>query len=278
MPEGPEVKSLVDMMNSMLKNKTITQILIYNGRYKKQKIKNLDKIKFPLNVEKVYCKGKFIYIMFKNSNYVMYNTLGMTGWWSSNKIDKHDNIELKLTNNSIYFNDFRNFGTIMFDTKENLNKKLSLLGPDILDKNNMIDSFKNRLERKRNDTFIASALLDQKVACGCGNYLRAECLYIAKISPYRKIKDLKDMEIDLIWDILRQLAWLYYDTKKGKQLKIINNKYTLYRKNVKSGPSKYKPSEGTFLVYRMEKDPLGNLITSEDLNGRTIHYVAKIQI
>ena len=60
-------------------------------------------------------------------------------------------------------------------------------------------------------------------------------------------------------------------------MKIINKKYTLYRKFVKSGPSKYKPNEDTFLVYRQQKDPYGNNVTSEDMNGRTIHYVKKIQ-
>lgn len=276
MPEGPEVKSLVDWLNRKIKNKKITKLVVYNGRYKKQTIKNLNKIKFPLNIEKVDCKGKFIYILFKNSDYVMYNTLGMTGWWVDSKIDKHDNIELKFGDKSIYFNDFRNFGTIMFDTKENLKKKLKTLGADIIDPKN-INIFKDRLERKRNDTFIGTALIDQKVACGCGNYLRAECLYIAKISPYRKIKNLLNSEIEKIWDILNQLFWTYYNENKGINMKIINKKYTLYRTFIKVGPSKYKPVEDTFLVYRQDKDPYGNNITSEDMNGRTIHYVKNIQ-
>lgn len=276
MPEGPEVKSLVDWLNTKIKNKKLNKLIINNGRYKRQSIKNLNKIIFPLNVESVNCKGKFIYILFKNSDYVMYNTLGMTGWWFDSKYDKHDNIELKLNNNSIYFNDFRNFGTIMFDTKENLKKKLKTLGADIVDPKN-INIFKERLERKRNDTMIGTALLDQKVASGCGNYLRAECLYIAKINPYKKIKELSNNDIEMIWDILVQLFWTYYNMNKGIKMKLINKKYTLYRKFVKSGPSKYKPSEDTFLVYRQQKDPYGNNVTSEDMNGRTIHYVKKLQ-
>lgn len=276
MPEGPEVKSLVDWLNTKLKNKKINKLIIHNGRYKKQTIKNLSKIIFPLDIESVNCKGKFLYILFKNSDYVMYNTLGMTGWWFDSKYDKHDNIEIKVGNKSLYFNDFRNFGTIMFDTKENLKKKLKTLGADIIDPKN-INIFKERLERKRNDAMISTALLDQKVASGCGNYLRAECLYIAKISPYRKIKQLSNNDIEMIWDILVQLFWTYYNMNKGIKMKIINKKYTLYRKFVKSGPSKYKPSEDTFLVYRQQKDPYGNNVTSEDMNGRTIHYVEKIQ-
>jgi formamidopyrimidine-DNA glycosylase len=50
--------------------------------------------------------------------------------------------------------------------------------------------FINRLNKKRDDTMICTALLDQKVIAGCGNYLRAEALYIDKISPFRTIKNL----------------------------------------------------------------------------------------
>ena len=55
--------------------------------------------------------------------------------------------------------------------------------------------------------------MDQKVAAGCGNYIRSECLYISKISPFRKIEDLKDNEIKRIWDVLNQLGF-YYNEKR----------------------------------------------------------------
>lgn len=283
MPEGPEVKYLVDKLNRKLKNEKIVDINIINGKYKKTPIKNLNKLHFPLTIKKISCHGKFIYWEFKNNDYIMFNTLGMSGWWIYNYYhdpnDKHNNVELQLPgdNNSVYFNDFRNFGNISFETKDKLEKKLKELGPDILSKKNEYEIFRERIERKRNDTYIAVTLLDQKVAAGCGNYLRAECLYIAKISPYRKIKDITEEEYKKIWDILRQLGWTYYNEKKGKELGIINNKYKLINKIKKSGPSKYKPEEGKFLVYRQKVDPDGNKVYSEQIGTRTIHYVKNIQ-
>lgn len=278
MPEGPEVKYLVDKLNRKLKNKKIYNINIKNGKYKKFPIKNLNKINFPLTIKKIYCHGKFIYWEFKDNDYVMFNTLGMSGWWIYGPDDdKHNNVEFKLKNNSVYFNDYRNFGNISFETKDKLQKKLKELGPDILNTKNEYDIFRQRIERKRNDTYIAVALLDQKVAAGCGNYLRAECLYIAKISPFRKIKDVSEEEYVKIWDILRQLAWVFYNESKGTKYGIINNKYKLINKFKKSGPSKYKPEEGKFLVYRQKVDPNGNKVHSEQIGTRTIHYVKSVQ-
>ena len=87
----------------------------------------------------------------------------MTGTWTINQ-DKFNHIELLLDNNSlIYFNDVRNFGTIIFYGKNELTKKINKLGPDILDIKNRSKDFIIRIRKKRNDTFIAAALLDQKV-------------------------------------------------------------------------------------------------------------------
>ena len=73
--------------------------------------------------------------------------------------------------------------------------------------------------------YIASALLDQSIAAGCGNYIRAEVLYLAGISPFRKLEDLHDSELELIWDLLQQVGYNYYNKKLGKKLGIIDGTY-----------------------------------------------------
>ena len=280
MPEGPEVKDITDYLDDELRNKTLTQVNIKSGRYVKHAnptgYDNFIK-KLPLKIEAVKCKGKFIYWLFKDSDFTMWNTLGMSGWWIKEK-EKHNNVEFIFKNKKkIYFNDMRNFGTLIFCSVNNLQKKLDTLGPDILDKNDNFDLFLKRINRKRNDTVIASAILDQKVAAGCGNYIRAECLYICKISPFRKIKDLNENELAKIWNVLRQLGWYYYDKTEGEKLKIIDGKFKLSAKHKKKGPSKYKPSPGYFLVYRQDTDPYGNKVKHEKIKDRMIHYVPSIQ-
>lgn len=281
MPEGPEVRALVDKLKRKYKNKKITSIEILNGKYKKKPIKNLDKIKYPLTIDNIDCKGKFIYWTFKNTDIVMFNTLGMTGWWVEKNNDfsraNHNNVLFKIGGVNVYFNDFRNFGNIIFCYQDNLNKKLKELGPDILNIVDNVKLFLKRIEKKRSDTLIATALLDQKVACGCGNYLRAEVLYLCKISPFREIGNMTNNELILLWTNLKKLGWYYYNEDKAIKLNIINNSFikTIEYKSKKVGPSNYKPD--TFMVYRQEVDPLGNKVTSEKIKDRMIHYVKKIQ-
>ena len=68
MPEGPEVKRNVDYLNSVLQGTRILDVQINSGRYVKHgPFKGhdlLDNELFPLIVEEVCCKGKFIYFKF----------------------------------------------------------------------------------------------------------------------------------------------------------------------------------------------------------------------
>ena len=272
MPEGPEVKRITDFLNSTLKNQELKEIKINNGRYKKNGpprgyesfIKEL-----PLKVKSINCYGKFIWWEFHNSNMTLWNTLGMSGWWNFAEGEKHNNLSFIFNKEVANFNDYRNFGTFIFCNQENLEKKLSKFGPDILD-GTLKDSgkllFKKKLDCKRSDTFIATALLDQGVAAGCGNYIRAEVLYLAKISPFRKISELKEEEIFKLWNILQQVGFNYYNKRKGKKLKIIDGKYKF--------ADSYKQQ---FLVYTQSKDPYGNKVIRTKIKDRSIHYVAKIQ-
>ncbi len=273
MPEGPEVKYLTNFLNKNLKDKKLISIQINSGRY----IKHGPPKGFvdfsntlPLVIKKINCIGKFMWWEFENSDITLWNTLGMSGWWTVNSKKNHNNLTFNLGNNKkMYFNDVRNFGTFIFCDKNSLKTKIAKFGPDILnyDKtDSQLVQFKKKLEKKRNDTYIASALLDQGVAAGCGNYIRSEVLYLAKISPFRLIKDLKESEIEKIWEILQQVAFTYYDKELGEKLGIIDGKYKF--------ADDYKKR---FLVYNQSKDINGNKVVREKIKDRSVHYVPNIQ-
>ena len=278
MPEGPEVKKVTRRLDNLIRSLTITSVKINSGRYTKKLPKNYDEFlsNLPLTVKSVNCYGKFIWWEFTNddidSDLTLWNTLGMTGFWTNEKDIKHNNVTFKFSNGlEASFNDYRNFGNIIFCSKENLQKKLNSFGPDILyipassekDKQTIgLDKFKIKLMKKRSDTFIASALLDQKVAAGCGNYIRAEALYLSKINPFTEIKDLTDNNIKNLWIVLRQLAFNYFNRKLGEKMNIIDGKF------------KFAQDYGrVFLVYQQNKDVNGKNILKQKINGRTIHYV-----
>ena len=83
--------------------------------------------------------------------------------------------------------------------------------------------------------------MDQKVIAGCGNYIKAETLWYAEVSPMRKVGDLNEREIELIYEGLRVISRVSYNNK-GLSLKDYadeNGKDGRYADNLKVYGKKY---------------------------------------
>ncbi len=274
MPEGPEVKLVTRELASRLVGKYLTAINILGGRYQSHSPpKNFNQITqlLPLKIQSVNSYGKFIWWEFEGTDITLWNTLGLTGWWQI-KPEQHNHVEIQYKKTlqdqktkSVYFNDQRNFGTFIFDTKSALEKKLGEFGPDILslEKSNW-QIFYNLVKKKK--TSICEILLDQKIAAGCGNYLRADALYLAQINPYTPGKNLAQSKVKELWNILNQLGWYYYDKDQGIANGIIDGTYRLA-----------DSFDRVFLVYSQQTDPLGNKVKRDQVKDRTIHWVEQVQ-
>tara|TARA_B100000768_G_C11211862_1_gene346388 strand:+ start:173 stop:982 length:810 start_codon:yes stop_codon:yes gene_type:complete len=269
MPEGPEVKNIVNELSKFLKNKNLNSILIHSGRYSKKYPDNFLEFekKLPLKILEVKCKGKFIWFQLENK-WSIWNTLGMSGGWNLEK-SKHSHIEFLVENQSIFFTDVRNFGTFKFCNDESkLNKKLKSLGPDILEKEFNLEIFMKILKKKSllNKT-IPEVFMNQSHISGIGNYLKSEILYKSKISPFRVINSLSIYEIETLFTNI---------------IKIANNSYKSGGATIRNY-SNINSEEGTytfqFKVYQMKKDPLGNIVQKiQTKDRRTTHWVPEIQI
>ena len=150
----------------------------------------------------------------------------------------------------------RNFGTIKFDNSEkNIENKLKTLGEDPLNtklkSKDQIDEYIKNLKKQRNHKKnIGEILLNQKLISGVGNYIRAMALYDAKISPYRELKDMSDMDIKRLYENISKIM------KKS------------YNKQKRSGLHTYK-----LYVYRQKQSPKGKVITvSEMPKGRSMYW------
>ena len=75
-----------------------------------------------------------------------------------------------------------------------------------------LDIFRS-LAKKYSNRNITSFLMDQQVISGCGNYIKAEVLYYARISPCRKIGNLKEKELELLYEGLRIIPRLSYNNQ-----------------------------------------------------------------
>jgi formamidopyrimidine-DNA glycosylase len=295
MPEVVEVKAYGDLLRTKLKGKYILEINILKGRYAKHgafELMHELKKNLPIKVIDIQTKGKLIYISFEKDLYLL-STLGLSGGWVSyqnttksyilpkligsykdyneySNIDAHRNIEIKIKGGSIYFFDMLSFGTLkVIKGQIELDKKLSQLGPDIMDLSTTLAIFTERILTKPKEK-IGIILLNQKIISGVGNYLRADILWLSKVSPFRKVKDLSPLEIKHIYHNMLLLSWGIYNRKKGIKLKLISSHDKL--------PSAYKRD---FFVYNQSTDIYDNPIIKTELyessQKRFIYWVPQIQ-
>jgi formamidopyrimidine-DNA glycosylase len=306
MPEVVEVRKTRDFLKKIMKNKYITSISILKGRYKTHKPFDLyNKIKnnLPLKVLDIKTKGKFMYFILEHDFYI-FSTLGLTGGWtcklnndgkkvgnykfpnlldyiSKENYEKYHkvsinnlNVEFKLKDSDkiVYYYDSLSFGTVkVIDNKLELEKKLNQIGPDIMDTSTSLDIFIEQITKKNNlDKFIGNVIMNQKVISGIGNYLRSDILWLSRILPFRKVKDLSYKELETIYNNSRKLTWENYDFKKGIKNKIIQKK-DIFPRNFNRN----------FFVYMCEKDIYDNPVIVEKLYEgsveRKIYYCPKYQ-
>jgi len=181
----------------------------------------------------------------------------MSGCWTDYEVD---NPRLVI-NNSIYYSDTRNFGTFTFGmTRSDTQDKLNSLGYDLL--NDSHDSTEIAgLVIKKNQT-LAQILMNQKIFAGVGNYVKAEALYRARLSPHRTGKSLGFVEA----------------------LRLVGATQNVLRESYESKPRafvNYEECGKDFekVVYRRNKDPLGNEVVGEETKDkRTTWWVPALQV
>jgi endonuclease-8 len=75
---------------------------------------------------------------------------------------------------------------------------LERLGPDIMGDPPDLDAMVARLRRADQGREVGEALLDQRLAGGIGNMWRAEALFLAMVSPWRRLCELSDADLETI--------------------------------------------------------------------------------
>ena len=133
-------------------------------------------------------------------------TLGMTGQFVNEKIHNQDprfarwyldllDVETG-SSHKVYYHDQRNFGTLKFClSKDELDKKLMSIGPDVLDvEGTTVDDFLRVMSSVKDGTSssmnICKFLMDQTKVSGVGNYILSEALYRSNIDPFASLNEL----------------------------------------------------------------------------------------
>lgn len=286
MPEGPELLHSRDVLASQLVGCTISP-MIFMGRYADVPPTGYTEFAGRLAndtfiIDAVKVKGKLMWWMLvptmEPNGHICYMlcTYGMSGQWTFKQPDKHVAciVHLKCPDprlnlpesRTISFRDPRHFGTLKFVHAFDLTKKLQTLGPDMLSDPPSREDF-IKLLQKRPKLTLAQALMNQGVVSGVGNYIKAEALYRARLSPHRTLGSLNDIEMSVLY---REVTAVMSEAYRAKGATIRS----------------YRTPEGTsgsaqfrFQVYGRAQDDKGNVVVKEEtLDKRTTHWVPAIQV
>lgn len=270
MPELPEVARTAKSLHQAMAGSQILEVKIHSGRYSRHgHPEGLDgfSLNLPVVVNSVSFKGKFILFTASNpvSTWYIWNTLGMSGSWKKER-SKHGHVEFVTEKESFFFTDMRNFGTLKFvNSLDETIKKLNTIGPDHLSSEISDSHFKERLLKRKNAT-LAEVLMDQKIIGGIGNYIKAEVLYRARISPHRIISDLSDEDFSLLNKSTKEVVTSSF-LSRGATIK------TYSGMDGEKGDFVF-----SFKVYGRKTCDSGYTVQRETTkDGRTTHWVPEIQ-
>lgn len=229
MPELPEVETIRRGLSSLLIDKVVAQVRVHDSpKSFPNDAASLEQFLYGARIAAVRRRAKVL-IIDLSSQYSLVVHLKMTGQlvYRGSEVfggghptdsligelpDRSTRVTLTFTDGShLFFNDQRKFGWMkLMPTLEVPNLDfMKKVGPEPLEDGFTAQEFIPRV-RRRNNTSIKAALLDQTVLAGVGNIYADESLWGAGIHPAQKVREVSD----------EQLASLLHEVKYVMNLSI----------------------------------------------------------
>ncbi len=271
MPELPEVETVRKALLSKLKGKTIKDInIIHNNVFEKQNLNEVVKNIKNQTINDIKRKGKWL--IYNLDDYYLLSHLRMEGKYLyrdiNSEIEKHELVVFNINNEfELRYKDVRKFGKMYLIKKSDIAKSpLSKLGLEPWD-NNLTSSYLK--EKYKNKTLpIKTILLDQSIITGIGNIYADEILFLSKINPHTKGKDLKT----------KDLKNIILNTKKVLEKAIEEGGTTIRSYTSEEGVTGL--FQNSLNVHMKENDPCPickTKIIKDKINGRSSYYCPKCQ-
>jgi formamidopyrimidine-DNA glycosylase len=119
---------------------------------------------------------------------------------------KHTYVTFELDTGTLYYNDIRQFGYLLYFLDMPTFEKLGhfkKLGAEPLSQDFDYNTFAKKLKAKSG--VLKSVLLDQSVVVGCGNIYVDEACFASGILPMRACNDLTRAEIQRLYDNIKRI-------------------------------------------------------------------------
>lgn len=247
MPEGPEVKIASTYFNTYFdkSDKIKFEILTdyYDKKYSDVFLCINNNIK---SFRPTYTIGKNIFLNLDNDLVFNFH-LGMTGGWSHELI-KHCHFRVYSHKRELFFRDIRKFGKMRIINQADIIQK-HIKEFDLLNKEYDIIKHTKFLSKKITEKkSVCSVLMNQAYFPGVGNYIKSEALYLSKIHPEEKWKNLNTKNIKNLIDNTQKIMHNSYKTG-GAELRDFKNPFSTSLFKLK--------------IYGKQKTPKNNLVESK---------------
>jgi formamidopyrimidine-DNA glycosylase len=183
--------------------------------------------------------------------------------------NKFTHATISFVNKShLYFNDIRKFGWIRLFNTEQLAKQFEdmKLGVEPLSPEFTIKYLKDWIKKRPNNQ-LKKFLMDSNVVVGVGNIYSDEVCYYARVKPTRKVKDLTDKEIGLIYKGIKSIL--------EASIKAQGTTFRDFR-NADGEAGGYSKKLKVYGKYG-EKCSCGGMIERIKMGGRSSSYCPKCQ-
>lgn len=199
MPELPEVETIRRTLLEHVLDLRIEEIaLFWPSAVCGWEDKSFADLVTGRKIQSIERRGKYLLIML-DEDLTLIAHMRMTGrlnyFAEKKEPEKHTHVIFRLEHGELHFSDTRKFGRIQAIPTPLCISKSSLqkLGPEPLEAEFTPAVLKERFGKKK--VFLKAALLDQTVLAGMGNIYADESLFIAGISPERRVDTLTEQEI-----------------------------------------------------------------------------------
>ena len=203
MPEGPEIYLAARQVHAAVASQPIELTLLHPTLAARRKALK------HTTITRVHARSKAMLTEFSNGA-VLYSHNQLYGEWRIHKagealLARQQRLIITTASRRVVLYSATDFAWLRAG-QEQVHPYIAKLGPEVLGDGVMPAVLAKRLAgfARRN---LATALLDQSVLAGLGNYLRADILFVARLSPQLRVGDLSAAQLKHLAKVIYQLTW-----------------------------------------------------------------------
>lgn len=205
MPELPEVETFRKYIDGTSLDQKIIGVDCADHRLLKKELEVFEKALIGQSFIESHRIGKYLFLRTTSSKTLVMH-FGMTGrpayYYGSDARPKYAHIVYQFANGyNLGFQNRRKFG--WNDLTDSIESYQQQVGLSTDARSLTFDAFKAAFQKRK--TYIKPVLMDQSVTAGIGNWMADEIFYQAKIHPQKKVAQLTETELRLVFDIMKDV-------------------------------------------------------------------------